>query len=231
MRISLSVLSALFLRCLPAMATRTAIRRFDSHGESGHGRVQLTLLQSCPGVGLARVSSLPQRTYRRTSVRLRLLPLVLVLAFSSLVARADELYTVAFDLGEASGTYSFVETSIQTAPFTITPDELQSSIQSGATLAAIDFDPTGTGPNSCSSGVGACLELDFAPSSDGPGSIVDSFTNPLTSTGFYVSDGDQFRVTISDDNPPIAATPEPSSLGLLATGLLGVGGILRRRFA
>ncbi|MGI4755354.1 MAG: PEP-CTERM sorting domain-containing protein [Janthinobacterium lividum] len=36
--------------------------------------------------------------------------------------------------------------------------------------------------------------------------------------------------TITSSLAPVSVTPEPSSFGLLATGMLGVAGVLRRRF-
>jgi hypothetical protein len=48
--------------------------------------------------------------------------------------------------------------------------------------------------------------------------------------GFEVTPGEQLIVDLRFD-PAVAATPEPSSIALLGTGVLGLGGVVRRRFA
>ncbi len=62
---------------------------------------------------------------------------------------------------------------------------------------------------------------------------VASFTGDevfINLEGNTVTPGEQLIVDLGFD-PAVPATPEPSSIALLGTGVLGLGGVLRRRFA
>lgn len=171
-------------------------------------------------------------------MRLRLFGVALFLLSSALLARADVLYTVTYSYsnvnlsvfgegtGSTSGTATFTEPSIfmGDGPFVVNVSDMTSSIESGlGSLDRIRFFPS---PTDCYAA--SCLDVGFALSPGGglAFGFIPQFDSALTSPGFYESEDGDVSVSITD----LAATPEPSSLALLSTGVLGFAGVLRKRF-
>lgn len=104
---------------------------------------------------------------------------------------------------------------------TATPFTLLTDTSNGSTLSFIITSDTYT----TMSGLEVTGNGYYTLGTGSTSTRIDSGTFDLTTQGATGS-----TVTFSDTNT-VAATPEPSSIALLGTGMLGMAGIVKRRFA
>ena len=148
---------------------------------------------------------------------------------SASLAHADIVYS--FQGSNAAGNnaidFSFTEPSLLTTTTTIQAADLDVTVEPSATCSVSSF--TITGPDSSS------VELTISLSGTGAGyDCLSDGTNvlgPLNADGVYSNGAPIPQIVTITGSPALSTTPEPSSFALLGTGLLGVAGVVRKRFA
>lgn len=148
--------------------------------------------------------------------------LAVSLAVPVLCATANAA-TLMYDFSATGTPYGDITLSLPASPtpasFTATSFELTSVplvVDGDSVTENIDFFTSGAGGGA--GGAGARV--------DGSQLFTGSTSSPTFLTGTFPLGG--FNLTISNPNP--SAVPEPSSLVLLGTGLLGAVGVLKRKF-
>lgn len=162
-------------------------------------------------------------------MRFRLSICVIALLFAgSFSANAEIIYQVQTVLPYVYTPYEFTfsEPTFLTETTTIPGSSLNFlvALPLGCTITSAGLNGPSSSSPSIQETYSGCASYNGTASTGG-------FKGPLTSDGVY-SNGAQIPSIITiTGTPDVAATPEPASLGLLATGLLCAGGLMRRRFS
>lgn len=215
-------------------------------------------LKSNGATSLTAAEDITVKTFSHPTLILRSL-LALTLVTAATVAKADTAFTFTFDGGGSSqfgditgtgtfygqeigntGTYQIVNNPLETGSFTFTNGG--SPATENYTVGDLGFLFIGTGDNLVTSIGGGFYQVDISgldfelSNGDELGFYFNNTSNPLQhgpswdfSNGIDQDLGLATTEIINGPVPPVV-TPEPGTLGLLGTGILGMAGLLRRRF-